>query len=92
MPDHHDTAALPVLDDPAGDGYGPEALAVLRGMEPPCQPAGFVEDCPRYPAEDGPGARARVERNYPGGTRARRDAGGGRCGALAAPLAGSQFR
>ena len=27
-----------------------------------------------------------------GGARARRDAGGGRCGALAAPLAGSRFR
>lgn len=44
MPDHHDPAALPVLDDPAGDGYGPEALAVLRGMEPPRRPAGFVEE------------------------------------------------
>lgn len=34
MPDHDDPAALSVLDDPAGDGYRPEALAVLRGMEP----------------------------------------------------------
>ncbi|GJD54330.1 hypothetical protein [Methylobacterium dankookense] len=47
MPDHDQPAALPVLDDPAGDGYGPEALAVLRGMEPPRRPAGFVEKCPR---------------------------------------------
>lgn len=62
MPDHDHPAALPVLDDPAGGGYDPAAaLRVLAGMEPPHRPAGFVEECPRYPAEDGPGAGARVE-------------------------------
>ncbi len=47
---------------PPDDGYDAETvLAVLKGMEPRRRPAGFVEECPRYPAEDGPGAGARVE-------------------------------
>ncbi len=46
---------------PDDDAYDPACLSVLAGMEPPRRPAGFVEEYPRYPAEDGPGAGARVE-------------------------------
>lgn len=50
-------AALPPVD-----GYDAKtALAVLAGMDPPRRPAGFIEECPRYPIEDGPGAGVRAE-------------------------------